>query len=196
MWLEYAKLLRRAGREAEARRAEAHGHEIYAIAPHGGPETTMPRPALPPQIKTVTRGAVTAHFGGERPDNGPLRFGVKTLWFTFANDDGVYLFHPRGTLHFSDWRFDIFSPDGRFVLLLQDRFGPYHLVPVAVLKDYLRGRTKPAEIVGQRRKPGDVAAVHAEARWVGEDTIRYVLSCCGTHENRTHRIGRHRNAGQ
>jgi hypothetical protein len=188
MWLRYAKLLRRAGREDEAARAETHGHEVYARAPHGGPEVTKPPPALPPEIKTVTSGPVTAHFGAEKPDDGSSSYWVKALWFTFAHDDGVYPFKPQGTLFFSDWRFDIFSPDGVHVALLQDRFGPYHVVPTARLKAYLRGRALPDEIVGQKRKTGELAAVHEDGHWLSNQEFRYTLVCCGTPEVKTHRV--------
>lgn len=188
MWLRYAKLLRKAGRTDEAARAETHGHEVYVRAPHGGPEVASPPPKLPPEIKTVTSGPITAHFGAEKPDDGSSNIWVKALWFTFAHDDGIYPFKPTGTLFFSDWRFDIFSPDGVHVALLQDRFGPYHLVPTARLKAYLRGRGKPAAIVGQKRKTGEPAAVHQDGRWLSNQEFQYTLTCCGTRKVKTHRV--------
>ncbi|MEE8516847.1 MAG: tetratricopeptide repeat protein [Alphaproteobacteria bacterium] len=188
MWLRYAKLLRRAGREDQAARAETHGHEVYARAPHGGPEVAKPPPELPPEIKTITSGPVTAHFGAEKPDDGSANYWVKALWFTFAHDDGIYPFKPEGTLFFSDWRFDIFSPDGVHVALLQDRFGPYHVVPTARLKAYLRGRAQPAAIVGQKRKTGEIAAVHEDGHWLSTQEFQYTLTCCGTSKVKTHRL--------
>lgn len=188
LWLRYGKLLRRAGREDEAARAETHGHEVYARAPHGGPEVAMPPPKLPPEIKTVTSGPITAHFGAEKPDDGSSNYWVKALWFTFAQDDGIYPFKPTGTLFFSDWRFDIFSPDGVHVALLQDRFGPYHLVPTARLKAYLRGRGQPAAIVGQKRITGEPTAVHEDGRWLSSQEFQYTLTCCGISKVKTHRV--------
>ncbi len=32
-----------------------------------------------------------------------------------------------GTVYFSDWEFDVISPDGRHVLLMQSHYGPYHI---------------------------------------------------------------------
>lgn len=140
------------------------------------------------EIKTVTSGSVTAHFGGEKPKDVPLRFGVRALWFTFAGDNRVYRFKPEGGLSFSDWRFNIFSPDGKRVLLLMDRFGPYHLVFTARLREYLTGNSLPDDIVGQKWKAGDVAAVHEDAVWVSNEELRYTLSCGGESKVHTHRI--------
>lgn len=188
MYLRYAKLLRKAGRKDEAERAAAHGHGVYAAAPQLASPPMQPSPELPADIKTVTAGPVTAHFSGEKPAGGPLRYGVTGLWFSFAGDNRVYPFKPEGKLFFSDWRFDIFSPDGKRVLLLMDRFGPYHIVFTARLRDYLTGKSLPDDVVGQTRKPGDVAAVHENAVWVSNQELRYTLSCCGTSEEKTHRI--------
>ncbi len=188
LWLRYAGLLGKAGRDREAAKAEARGHEIYAAAPQGGPEVMVPKPARPAAIKTVTSGDITAHFGGRKPDSGPLRFGVESLWFTFAGDGRAYPFKPRGELFFSDWRFDIFSPDGKRVLLLQDHHGPYHVMGTARLKDYLTGRAGPDDVVGRIPKPGEAAAVHSDGRWASEKEIRYVVACCGGRQEVTYPI--------
>ena len=196
LWLDYAKLLRQAGRIDAADRAEATGHEAYAMAPHGGPGVP-PSPALPPEIKTVTAGDVTAHFGGEKQPDAPLRFGVQALWFSFRGDDAVYPFKPEG-VSFWEWNLDIFSPDGKYVLLLQDRYGPYHVVRTSRLKDYLRGRAKADEIVGQMAKAVEAkstepmaveaAAIHEDARWLSATSFRYVESCCGHRLIKTHSL--------
>lgn len=188
MWLRYAGVLRKSGRTDEAARAEAHGHEVYAVAPHGPPSAMPPPPVPAPAIKTVTSGAVTAHFGGEKPHEGPLRFGIRGLWFTFAGDDRIYRFKPEGELFFSDWRFGIFSPDGKRVLLLQDRFGPYHVVRTARLKDYLGGHAQPDEIVGRKRKTGETAAVHEDGAWLSNTEIRYFTVCCGDRTETIHKL--------
>ncbi len=68
---------------------------------------------LPPAIHTVASRGVTAHFGGENPPNDiSLKLGVSVLWFTFEGEGIPYVFKPEGELFFSDWRFDLFSPDG------------------------------------------------------------------------------------
>jgi tetratricopeptide (TPR) repeat protein len=188
LWLRYAGLLGKAGRDKEAAEAEARGHGIYAAAPQGGPEVMAPKPARRAAIKTVTSGDVSAHFGGRKPDDGPLRFGVESLWFTFAGDDRAYPFQPKGELFFSDWRFDIFSPDGKRVLLLQDHYGPYHVMQTARLKDYLKGRAGPDDVVGRIPKPGEAAAVHSDGRWASDKEIHYVVACCGGRREATYRI--------
>lgn len=151
---------------------------------------------LPAVLHEMTAGDITAHFGGdvsllddrtetsggsEPTDAGAKRLAVTALWFTFAGDAEHYLFEPTGTLTFSDWTFDVFSPDGRYVLLLQDRFGPYHVVRTDHLKAYLTRRQGPDHVI-MGRGPGDIAAVHDNAKWVSSQTIEYQLTCCGTVE--------------
>ena len=147
--------------------------------------------SLSPQIHAVTVRGITAHFGGENPASVlqvPLEYGVQVLWFTFEGDDAVYVFKPAGELFFSDWRFDIFSPDGAHILLLQDRYGPYHVVATDRLKDYLTGRAKPDHAVAKRTSPGEPAWVHSGGYWVSPREIRFSVACCGTSDWVTYRL--------
>ena len=143
-------------------------------------------PSCAPEFLLATAsGGITAHFGGEKPPSDmdvPLEFGVTALWFTFPGDESAYVFKPAGDLYFSDWRFDIFAPDGAHVLLLQDRFGPYHVVKTDSLKNYLLGAARPDHVVTGARKPGEPARVHSEGRWVSPREIRFTAACCGTSE--------------
>lgn len=157
------------------------------MARHGVPGVPL-SPSLPTEIKTVTVGDVTAHFGGEKPPDVPLRFGVQALWFSFKGDAAIYRFKPGAGVSFWEWNLDIFSPDGKRVLLLQDRYGPYHVVRTGRLKEYLRGRTKADEIVGRIPKAGEMAAVHEDARWLSATELRYVVACCGGRIVKTHRL--------
>lgn len=134
--------------------------------------------SAPPGLVEVHREdapRASAHFGrpaAEAPEPGaPLEMTVTALWFTFPGDGGRYLFKPAGTLYFSDWRFGVFSPGGRRVLLLQDRFGPYHVVAVGRLRAYLRGQAGPDEEL--RTEIGTGALVHRGARWLSEDEVEY-----------------------
>ena len=159
---------------------------------------TMGGPAAPPppvggsghELKTVSTsdGRVVAHFMGTLPTvDGespalPLESGVESLSFTFAGDPRRYLFQPAGKLHFSDWRFDIFSPDGNHVLLLQDRFGPYHVVATRHLRDYLVGKAGPDEEVAYRPSPQGFVPVHEQARWISATEFEFVA---GSETSRT-----------
>jgi hypothetical protein len=131
----------------------------------------------------VSVGDVTAHFAGVREkeeSDSPLEYSVTRLWFTFRNDRQRYVFRPKGELFFSDWRFDIFSPGGRHVLLLQDRFGPYHVVSVDKLRKYLRGRAEPDHVLDGNASGGSTTAgVHHEGRWTSSDTVEFKVTCCG-----------------
>jgi hypothetical protein len=131
----------------------------------------------------VSVGDVTAHFGGVREKgdrDSPLEYSVTRLWFTFRNDRRRYVFRPRGELFFSDWRFDVFSPDGSRVLLLQGRFGPYHVVSVDKLRKYLRGVAEPDHVLtGNAPGSSTTAGVHDEGRWASNDTVEFKFTCCG-----------------
>ena len=149
----------------------------------------VPSKSLPPEIHAVTVGGVTAHFGGEKPAGDmPLRFGVSALWFTFGNDTTPHVFRPAGQLYFSDWRFDLFSRDGLHVLLLQDRFGPYHIVAAARLKDYLAGRVGPDHVATKAKAPDEPAGVHEGGHWVSAQEVRFTVTCCGVGKTITYRL--------
>jgi len=172
-----------------------------AASPSGGMRTGAPVPArdlraelTPDQphgdtrrqtLRKITARSVTAEFVGARDPSGPLTYGVKELWFRFEGDERRYRFSPEGTLHFSDWSFDIFSPTGAFVVLLQDRYGPYHVVHVSGLKDYLVGKRQADQIVGHRGTP---AAVHGDARWLSATEFSYSTTCCGETRERRHSV--------
>ena len=171
-----------------------------ASAPMGNPVPASAAPAMaeppgkarassPGVLHTVRSGSVTAHFRGERPAGGfPPEFGVSALWFSFAGDPARYTFTPAGELYFSDWRFDIFSPDGEYVLLLQGHYGPYHIVSVRRLKGYLAGKAGPDHIVGKSPRSGDPAAVHGGGRWTSAREVQLTVTCCGTSETVTFQL--------
>jgi hypothetical protein len=144
---------------------------------------------LPPELLAVRSGAITAHFGGERPPPGtPVEYGISTLWFTFAGDTHTYAFKPTGELYFSDWRSDVFSPDGAHVLLLQDRFGPYHVVATQRLKDFLMGSSGPDHMVTKSVPSHEPAMIHSDGHWVSSREISFVVSCCRTSEALSYRL--------
>lgn len=148
-----------------------------------------PAPKLSPAEVTldgayhaVACGAVTAVFAGnadalkDLPANPPppKSYGVESLAFRFA--DGTSKgFAPTGQLFFSDWRFDVFSPDCEWVALLTDHYGPYHLVKTADLKGYLEGKVKPVEL----QVKGDTASVLSDGAWTGDGGFEFFASCCG-----------------
>ncbi|HVO30544.1 MAG TPA: hypothetical protein VMV18_07405 [bacterium] len=130
---------------------------------------------FPVTIKDKT-GTIEAHFDGETPPadlKAPLQFGTSRLWFAFAGDKTAYEFKPKGTLEFSDWFFAVFSPDGKWVLLPQDHYGPYHDVSVEHLKAYLQGKAQPDKVLQEKVAPGQQALVHTEAHWVSNDEVEY-----------------------
>ena len=132
------------------------------------------------ELKVVYYGPVAAHFLGVAEPLMPLTYGVRELWFGFEGDPERYRFEPEGALSFADWYFDhLFSPEGTYVLLPQDRFGPYHVVRVSRLGDYLAGRTAPDQVVGYEPEEGSPRGVHGEAKWLSEEEIEYTVTCCG-----------------
>ncbi len=140
-------------------------------------------------IKIVYSGAVAAYFYGEELELVPRSYGVRLLAFRFTGDDGEYVFSPAGELFATDWGFEIFSPDGSRLALLQDRFGPYHVVETDHLKAYLSGAREPDHVVGKvSATVEDPAAVHSDARWISDTMLAYSLTCCGEMETVRWRI--------
>lgn len=150
------------------------GSKKTTAAPKAGAEAGATK-AFPVEVVSKD-GAVTAHFDGETPPEDlkvPLVFGTSRLTFSLEGDKTAYEFKPAGTLEFSDWSFDVFSPDGKWVLLLQDRFGPFHLVSTKNLKAYLQGKAPPDKVLGAEVAPNEAALVHHDAKWVSAKEIEY-----------------------
>ena len=126
----------------------------------------------------VKCGGVTARWSGtveNAPDGAPKSFGTESLAFWFS--DGVTEgFKPVGQLFFTDWTFDIFSPDCAYAVLQVDHFGPLHVVATSQLRQYLRGELKPTVIEAPR---GADAAVYSQLRWTSPTQFEFVASCCG-----------------
>ena len=122
-------------------------------------------------------GEVTAEWLGTPPEAGtPRSFGTEALRFRFT--DTVLPFEPPGQLSFSDWSYEVFSPDCQHVLLLQDSAGPYHLVALSQLRQYLKGGSPLAVI--QRPAAADApAAIHNSQRWISATDFEFFASCCG-----------------
>jgi len=132
------------------------------------------RPTVRPRMEvlhTVQLDGVVAEFLGEKVPGGVSeRYGVSGLRFVFE-DGSKKSFNPRGQLYFSDWRFDVASPDGANVLLLQDHYGPYHVVSVSRLGEYLNG-AEPDWEFGYKNPEGS-AWVHEFGRWTSATTVAY-----------------------
>lgn len=109
-------------------------------------------------------------WGNAVPDGVRSSFGVTRMDVVLEGGE-VLPFEPKGSLYFSDWRFDVLSPDETHVLLLQDRYGPYHVVRVEALGEYLRGG-EPAYSFGYANPEGS-AWIHEGARWVDSETVTY-----------------------
>jgi hypothetical protein len=126
------------------------------------------------ELETVAceAGGVTAHWRGHTPEDGePAAYATEAIVFSFASDGKERLFDPAGTLVGSDIRFDVFSPDCKHVLLLQDRFGPYHLVATARLADYLDGKGPPDKAFDSGYETS--ALVHHSAAWLSNDELEF-----------------------
>ncbi len=134
-------------------------------------EQSAPEPAWEVVAEVRAKG-VTAVFRGEPvPEGVEPTLGIRSLSFQLEDGSEVR-FQPRGTLHHSDWFTEVFSQDGRWVLLPQDHYGPYHVVKREELGEYLVG-AEPFAVVGQDPGPGKGAWVHAEARWLNKRTVYY-----------------------
>ncbi|MGV3623962.1 MAG: hypothetical protein ACO1OB_24300 [Archangium sp.] len=164
---------------------------LLCVALTGGCKKEPPGPKAPAispaEVKlegtyhAVQCGPVTAVWSGD-PDmlaqqapNAPKSFGVESLAFRFF-DGSTEGFAPTGQLFFSDWTFDIFSPDCSLVALQVDHFGPFHVVPVDQLRGYLDGHLKPVVVQALSEKE---SLVHGQLRWINSKEFEFVASCCG-----------------
>ncbi len=157
------------------------------------------RASAPPagDLETVVApgGAATAHFVGTTPTNDPgepkppLEFGVESLYFTFPGDARHHAFKPQGELYFSDWTFDVFSPDGAYTMLLQSRYGPITVVPTAELRRFLDGESTTVERLTPPPGEGTAAQVIDQIKWLGPRELEFRASCCGTSEVVRKKIG-------
>lgn len=148
-----------------------------------------PPPAKPPlpKVPTVVKADGTLHavqcqnvvaeFLGAVPTEAgaPRSFGVTSLRFRI--DDKPVEFQPVSTLQFSDWTFDIFSPDCTRVALAQDHFGPYHVVKLEGLSGYLAGGSPEAMV--EKRDETAEQKVHADFKWLSNDRFEFTAACCG-----------------
>jgi hypothetical protein len=143
-------------------------------------------PGLKPQVATVEGalhavacGEVTAVFSGspsaDLPPGSPKSFATESLAFRFGDGASVG-FAPKGQLFFSDWSFDVFSPDCAYVALQVDHYGPVHVVKVAQLREYLAGKAAPTEV--QAPKQAD-APVVGQVQWVSASELDLVASAGG-----------------
>ena len=138
--------------------------------------------------------SVTAIWVGEDPriltesPDTPLRFGVKKLIFQFAEDNKTIEFKPRDDLYYN-WSFDIFSEDGRNVVLLQDYYGTYHVIKTKDLREYLSGKAPPFEIVNGQDPDADGGVIHEIHYWIADDTFEFTVACCGDERVVRHKIG-------
>ena len=153
------------------------------------------RAQWPHEVKTLKAHGVSAHFGGIEPqENLPQNSGVEALWFTFDGDPQNYGFASMtkepgdARVFFTDWNLDVFSPDGAYVLLLQDHFGPYHVIATEKLKDYLTRRAKPDYVVTKAVDPNEPPRVHHHGHWISPRDIQFTVSCCGSSETLTYSI--------
>jgi|SRR5579859_926169 len=153
------------------------------------------RSRWPREIYKINARGVTAHFGGiVPPDSVPLQSGVSALWFTFEGDPQNYGFASMtkepGDAHlaFNEWSLDIFSPDGAYVLLLQDEYGPYHIVATGKLKAYLTAGAKPDYVVPESYAQDEAPHTYSDGHWVSARSIEFTASCCGSTETLTYTL--------
>jgi hypothetical protein len=129
----------------------------------------------------IACGPVTAVFSGN-PDalqqlgpDAPRSYAVESLAFRFP--DGVQRgFAPKGQLFFSDWSFELFSPDCSKVALQVDHYGPIHVVAREQLQAYLEGKSKPTVIDAPHATE---AMVVGQLTWVSNEALEFVASAGG-----------------
>ena len=131
----------------------------------------------------------TAVFRGSAVGTFPLPSAAESLSFLLPNIDEALRFQPTGTLYPSDWTFDLLSPDRNHLLLLQDHYGPYHIISFAHLAQYLDGHREPEYLVDWQFPESSADAVLSQGRWLTNHMIAFSAECCGTAVALTYRLG-------
>ena len=131
----------------------------------------------------------TAVFRGSAAGTFPLPSATESLSFLLPNTDEALRFQPAGTLYPSDWTFDLLSPDRNHLLLLQDHYGPYHIISFAHLAQYLERHNEPDYLVDWQFPESTTDAVLSQGRWLADDMIAFSAECCGTAATLVYRLG-------
>lgn len=147
-----------------------------AADPPPAPGPAADRPPAPtagaPAMSVLaerTCGPLTLRWEGTPPPApNPPEYGTERL---LARLDAGAWFELPGRLTFADWRLDLVSPDCRWILVLQDRFGPYHLVRVEHLEAYAAGRRAPDAALSAQHPTG---LVHHDAVWLSNTRYRFL----------------------
>ena len=162
-------------------------HLLLALAcattppPEPSPSETAPSEAQEesfPQanwgdLRRVPLGDHTVIFRGEAVPAGlNPALGIREVVFLLP-DGTSSPFRPAGNVQFSDWTFDIASPDLGHVLLVQDHYGPYHVVSTDNLAPYLGGTADPDHVIHQAQAAEAGAWVHQNARWTSATEVAY-----------------------
>ena len=132
---------------------------------------------------------VTAVFRGSGTGGFPLQFGTDALSFIFPGSLEELVFHPKGAVYGPDWEFDVISPDGRHVLLMQSHYGPYHIVSVDRLREYLVGDLEPNYQFDWKFLYSTVDAVLSDGGWWSTHLVVFRATCCGTTERLVYELG-------
>jgi hypothetical protein len=182
------------------------GTALMAGAPQAGSAAAVsPSPTPKPKLTVLHRhatadGRVVAYWMGIDPRgedaNAFLPAATEELWFEFREPGaprGRWVrYHSKGDLFFSDWTFDVFSEDDAVVVLQQDHYGPFHIVWTRNLESYLRGRSRPAQVVPGPLAKGEIGAVHKFLGWRSKRTFEFRRSCCASQQHCRHTIGSRR----
>jgi len=135
-----------------------------------------------PYILELYSAEATAVFRGSVTGGFPLQFGTDKLSFIFPGSLEEFVFHPKGAIYGSDWEFDVISPDGRHVLLIQSHYGPYHIVSVDRLRGYVIGDLEPNHEIDWNFPNSTADAVLSDGGWWSTHLVGFNATCCGTTE--------------
>jgi len=124
----------------------------------------------------------TAVFQGSATGGFSLQFGTEALSFIFPDSPEAFVFRPKGAVYGSDWEFDVISPDGGHVLLIQSHYGPYHIVSVDRLRGYLVGDLGPNYEIDWKFANSTADAVLSDGGWWSTHLVVFNAMCCGTTE--------------
>ena len=144
--------------------------------------------SVPYTLELYVDGA-TAVFRGSATSDYPLEFGTDGLSFIFPNSLDEFVFRPQNIIYGSDWEFDVISPDGRHILLMQGHYGPYHIVSVDHLRGYLLGHLGPDYEINWNFPGSTTSTVLSDGGWLSTHLVVFYATCCGTTERLVYELG-------
>ena len=134
------------------------------------------------EIKIIYAGDVTAHFFGYDFPLEPRELRTTKVGFTFGESSKMYFFKPKGNLVPENWSYEIFSEGLSYVSLQSDKNGPFVILDIGDMQDYLEGKPVAMNIAGKPDQ-GETCNL-VGSHWKSDTEFVYFRHCEADFEKR------------